>query len=243
MTLRLLTLNLRVSHADDGPNNWEHRWPHIRTLLRDVKPNIWVVQECMPNQLLALMAEVAGYVAYPGPNTMIPDASLQNALFVCEPCVLPRNDGVLPLNKTGVIGQVSWDGKEPRLAHFLRFAGWTLVNTHFDAWDCVETRLESARLLVDFLGDAPAVILGDLNCTPDAPPIQVFREAGFSLAKDMLPPAVDRRTFHKFTGQGLAELDYALYRGVQVQDVQIPRPRTAAPYLSDHDPLIVEITI
>ena len=96
----------------------------------------------------------------------------------------------------------------------------------------------SARLLVDFLKDTPrAVIMGDLNCTPDSAPIALLREAGFTLAKDTLPPEVDRRTLHKFTGDGLAELDYVLLRGITPLDVRIPRPRRAAPYLSDHDPL------
>jgi endonuclease/exonuclease/phosphatase family metal-dependent hydrolase len=245
MALRIMTLNLRAAAADDGPNDWAHRWPHVRDLINDLRPNVLGLQECMPNQLNNLMGEVPGYFAYPGPDTMLRgDLSLRNPFFVCEPCNLPRSEAALPLNESGVIGQVSWDGKEPRLAHILRFDSWTLVNAHFEAWDCTEARLGSARLLVDFLKDTPrAVIMGDLNCTPDSAPIALLREAGFTLAKDSLPPDVDRRTLHKFSGEGLAELDYVLLRGITPLDVRIPRPRREAPYLSDHDPIVVDLAL
>lgn len=243
---RLMTLNLRVSAAGDGPDNaWPDRWPHVKTLIEQYKPNVLGVQECMPDQMVNIMGEVAGYFAYQGPETKLSNFwSLRNPFFVCQPCQLPRAESALALNDTGVIGQVSWDGREPRLAHILRFDGWALVNTHFEAWDCEQTRLESARLLVEYLRREPAaVIMGDLNSTPDSAALDVFREAGYALAKDALPPGTPRHTFHKFTGQGLAELDYILYRGVTLQHVAIPRPRQEAPYLSDHDPVVVEIEI
>ncbi len=240
---RLMTLNLRLSAVDDGPNAWAERWPHVKALINAVRPHVLGVQECMPNQLVNLMGEIAGYFAYPGPETMLRDGrSMRNPLFVCHPCHLPRAESALALNESGVIGQVSWDGFEPRLAHILHFDGWVLVNTHFDAWDCAQARLESARLLVDTLQDEPAVaIMGDLNCTPDSAPIAVLREAGYTLAKDSLPPGVPRQTFHNFTGQGLAEVDYILLRGIGLHAVDIPRPRQGAPYLSDHDPVVADI--
>ena len=242
---RLMTLNLRLSIVDDGPNAWAERWPHVKALINDLRPNVLGVQECMPNQLVNIMGEVPGYFTYAGPETMMANGwSMRNPFFVCQPCHLPRSESALALNATGVIGQVSWDGREPRLAHILRFEGWTLVNTHFEAWECPQTRLESARLLADYLKNEPAaVIMGDLNCTPDSAPIQVLREAGYVLAKDSLPPGTPRHTFHDFTGQGLAELDYVLLRNVPLAAVQIPRPRTAAPYLSDHDPVVADIRI
>ena len=249
--VRLMTLNLRFSAEDDGPNHWFKRWPHVKALIEALRPDVLGVQECMPNQLVALAGELGGYFTYAGPDAMTRQAdgiTVHNALFVCEPCIAPERESALALNATGVIGQVSWDGHRPRLAHLLHFDGWTLVNTHFDTHrsgvDTVQARLESARLLVKALRDAPAaVIMGDLNCAPDSPPIQVFREAGFALAKDSLPPEIDRRTFHKFTGQGIVELDYILLRGARVLDVQIPRPRSEPPYLSDHDPLVVDVEI
>jgi endonuclease/exonuclease/phosphatase family metal-dependent hydrolase len=245
LTVRLMTLNLRVSSMDDGPNMWQERWPHVLDMIKALNPDVLGVQECMPNQLVAIMGETPGYFSYPGPDTMLPDGvSLRNPVFVCQPCNLPLSEGALALNDSGVIGQLSWNGKEPRLAHIFRFKGWTLVNTHFDAWDCTEARLESAKLLTETLRDEPAVVvMGDLNCTPDEPPIQVFREAGYTLAKDALPPGTDRTTFHGFTGQGMAEVDYILLRGAALKSVQIPRPRKGPPYLSDHDPVMADIEI
>lgn len=244
-TLRLMTLNLRLSAADDGPNVWPRRWPYVRALIAEQRPHILGVQECLPDQMAAIMGELPGYLAYMGPDTMIPDRLPQrNPLFVCDPCPMPRQEGALALNDSGVIGQVSWDGREPRLAHLLYGAGWVLANTHFDAWDCDQARLESARLLVDYLRDAPAaVVMGDLNCGPDEAPLDVFRAAGYALAKDSLPSDVDRRTFHDFTGKGQGEIDYILVRGGAVQAVSIPRPRGEAPFLSDHDPLVAEVVL
>lgn len=242
---RIMTLNLRVSHADDGPNAWRYRWPGVRALLREVQPHIFGAQECLPDQLVALTAELHDYINYPGPDAAIftEQHPIRNPLFVHQRAPRPRQQGIIPLNETGVLGQVSWDGREGRLAHWLRFPGWTLVNTHFDAWDNPQARRESARLIVDFLAGSPtAVVIGDLNCGPESEPLAVFRAAGFTLAKDLaLPQDVDRRTFHKFTGRGLAELDYVLVRGAAVQSVTIPRPQEVTPYLSDHDPLVVEV--
>jgi endonuclease/exonuclease/phosphatase family metal-dependent hydrolase len=199
----------------------------------------------MANPLAALAGELLGYVVYGGPDTMMAgQASSHNPILVRAQGRLPRREGALALNDSGVIGQVSWDGREPRLAHLLYFDDWTLANAHFDAWNCAQTRLESARLLVNALRGAPtAVVMGDLNCQPDEPPIAHFRQAGYTLAQDSLPPEVDRRTFHKFTGQGIVELDYILLRGAAVQQAMIPRPRREAPFLSDHDPLVADIVL
>lgn len=243
--LRLMTFNLRVSAADDGPNHWLARWPHVKAMLNEVEPDIFGAQECMPNQLAALSGELYGYFGYSGPDTMVPGFALHNPVFVCDRCLtLPIRQGVFALNETGVIGQKSWDSAESRLAHWLRFDGWTLVNTHLDHKG-EQARLESARLIVDFLRDTPAaIVMGDFNCLPDAPPLQHFLAHGFRMAKDALPPDVDRRTFHDFTGAPVVELDYVLVRGdVQVTQASIPRPRRESPYLSDHDPLVVDVVI
>lgn len=243
--LRVMTLNLRVSTADDGPNGWAQRWPHIKALVAAERPSLLGVQECTTAQMITLMGELPGYFAYMGPDTMNPAGlSIRNPIFICEDCPHPRREGVIPLNATGVIGQISWDGQEPRLAHWLVVDGIIFVNTHFDAWDNPRARLESARLIVDFLQDKPvAVVVGDLNCPPESEPLAVFKEAGFSLVKEHLPPGVDRRTFHKFTGEGLAELDYILTRGAEVQRAAIPRPRSETPYLSDHDPVVAALIV
>ncbi len=244
-TIRVMTLNLRTSAASDGPNAWPLRWPYVKALIEEVAPQVLGVQECLPDQLAAIMGEVAGYYAYIGPDTMVPHHHpMRNPIFICEQCPRPLSEGALALNQSGVIGQVSWDGRESRLAHWCRFDGWTLVNTHFDAWDCKQARYESARLLTAFFQDDPAVlIMGDLNCGPDEPPIQHFRQAGYTLAKNILPPGEDRTTFHNFTGRGVAELDYILLRGLRARRVIIPRPRQEPPYLSDHDPLVAEVEI
>ncbi len=243
--LRLMTLNLRVSFIDDGPNRWEYRWPYVKDLIMTYRPDVLGVQECMPNQLAAMMGELPGYFGYPGPDTMLTSGlSIRNPVLVCQPCNLPLSQSALALNESGVIGQLSWDGKEARLAHVFRFDGWTLVNTHFDAWDSAQARYESARLLVHYLRKETAVvIMGDLNCQPHDPPLRYFVEHGYRMAKDSLPPDVDRRTFHDFTGEGQEELDYALLRGVTLREVQIPRPRQQAPFISDHDPLVVDIAV
>lgn len=155
----------------------------------------------------------------------------------------PLAEGVLPLNESGVLGHLGWDAGESRLAHWLRFPGWVLVNVHFDAWG-EQARDESARLILDFLRDEPvAIVIGDLNCTPDAPPIARFQQAGYALAKDGLPPEVDRRTLTRFSGQQLAEIDYILVRGATVARAMIPRPRREPPYPSDHDPVVANIVI
>lgn len=242
---RIMTFNLRVSAADDGPNSWPLRWPHVQSLIRDVQPDILGAQECMHDQLVALMAELHEYVACPGPDTMCIDClPIRNPIFAREAAdVHPLIEGVLALNETGVIGDVGWDAGESRLAYWARLPGWVLVNVHFDAWG-EQARYESAQLLTEFFKAEPVIILiGDLNCTPDSPPITHFREAGYTLAKDSLPPDVDRRTFTKFEGKQLAELDYVLVRGATVRQVTIPRPRTEAPFPSDHDPVVVEIKV
>ncbi|MBN1964106.1 MAG: endonuclease/exonuclease/phosphatase family protein [Anaerolineae bacterium] len=241
----LMTLNLRVSAADDGPNRWQARWPHVKTLIKAVRPDVLGVQECMPNQLAALMGELYGFFAYPGPETMLTGHhAIRNPIFVCEGCLpQPFGEGAFALNASGVIGQHGWDAAESRLAHWLRFEGWALINTHFDHVGA-RARLESARLITEFLRAEPAAIVcGDLNCTPETPPLEHFRAAGYALAKDALPPDVDRRTLTKFTGQQLAELDYVLLRGARAIRTRIPRPRHEPPYLSDHDPVVVEVQL
>ncbi len=116
------------------------------------------------------------------------------------------------------------------------------VNVHLDWIESKEgilSRLDQAGALMSYIDtlNAPILIAGDFNCTPDSPTMKFFEEKGFEF--------INKGDDHlSFQGEPKLELDHVIFRNSK--DV-IMKPENI--YLlnealaSDHRPLIVDLEI
>lgn len=101
----------------------------------------------------------------------------------------------------GTPGSVGWDADLTRVATlvWLRHRNGTTVgvlNTHYDHAGEV-AQLQSSRLVAKWVaGDLPWIVMGDLNATPDSPPLKALTDAGLRYAV----PIEAGGSWHDFTG-------------------------------------------
>ena len=140
------------------------------------------------------------------------------------------------------------DGKyEPRssIIHEVEIEkGCTIVfaNVHFE-WingqEGIENRLKQAKTLVDYVDSLslPVVITGDFNCRPDSPTMKYFASEGFVF--------VDKGKDHlSFQGNKKAEIDHLIFRDFgKVKFSKKAAALLEEPLVSDHRPLVVELTV
>jgi endonuclease/exonuclease/phosphatase family metal-dependent hydrolase len=176
--VRLVTLNVRNPSFDDGPNAWPHRRDAFFAALRRLNPDLLCLQETI----------VYGAAREEGENA--------------ERCAILRRENT-PVADTGTEwlgetpdepGTKGWGADCPRVVTWVDFGLWTLFNVHLDHVS-LEARTNGMAQVIrkaDALGK-PAVIVGDLNATPDEPAMALARSAGFvDLAEETGP------TFHGF---------------------------------------------
>ena len=140
------------------------------------------------------------------------------------------------------------DGKyEPRtsIVHEVQIAEACIIafaNVHFDWVDEEEgitNRLNQSHALVKYLNalDRATIITGDFNCTPDSPTMQYFTGQGFVF----VPKGNDNLSFQ---GNSKSEIDHVIYRDAgNVKFKKKSIHLVVEPLVSDHRPLVAELTV
>ena len=212
-TMRVVTLNVRNPSFDDGPNPWEaKRRRELHRLLVTLRPSVLCLQE----MLLAELTEVEAALPF-GPIWSEYGDPRDDGIEEGEMCAIvrfgegpTRPHGTEWLGETpDVPGSTGWDAMCPRVVTWVDFGEWAVLNTHLDHVGLEARRNGMAQVIrrADAL-DKPCLIVGDLNATPDEPPLDLARAAGFVDLADGTGP-----TFHGFGKEPEIRIDYVLARG------------------------------
>ena len=123
--------------------------------------------------------------------------------------------------------------REPRCLLLADLDGWRIATAHLSHIGSGERLLQAEATLTAFGEGSPALLLGDLNA-----PIEASELGAFATWTDGFdePPGDDARIS---TDEGL-RIDHVLVRGASVSGCRVLRESGD---LSDHYPLIAEVTI
>lgn len=232
-TLTLATYNVRLDVAVDGANAWPHRKEMVRDLVRYHGFDVFATQEALPGQVayLAAMPEYAhvGVGRDDGKH-----AGEHAAIFFRRDRFELLRAGDFWLSETPDRPSKGWDATccnrivswaelrdRPSGVRFVFFS------VHFDHQGEVARR-ESAKLLLARMraiaGDAPVVVAGDFNSTPDTEQIGTLRAALRDAYEASATPAygpvgtfnnfriddpLDRRIDYIFVSHHVTVLSYA----------------------------------
>jgi len=259
-SLRLMTYNLRVAAQREREPSWAERRDAVASMIRFHDPDVAGVQEALPSMLDDLDARLADYEWV---GTGRDDGAGEHcALLYHTDRLAPARHDTFWLSETpGDPGSRSWGASYPRIATWMEVPlsdppySLYVVNTHFDH-DSAPARRESACLLREqvngLAGSAPAVVMGDLNTTPDTAPYrhltqehggQPLRDALHETARPHHGPAA---TFNGFGSavQPEGRIDYIFVRGpVSVRRHGTLTDRWNGHFPSDHCPVMAEITL
>ena len=182
--LRIMTFNIRLDVASDGPNAWPYRRDWVASLIRFHGADAVGVQEALAHMLTELDARLPGF-ARVGVGRADGRAGGEFSAILYHTGRLEVLDhGTFWLSPSPeVAGSKGWDAAIERVATWARFrdrrTGCTHLhlNTHFDHIG-EQARQESARLirtrLASLAGDLPVIVTGDLNADPRSVPYRIF---------------------------------------------------------------------
>lgn len=257
--LRVATFNIRNSSAPDGDNVWSLRREATAKAIEALDADVVGLQEVLPDQLAYLRERFD-----PDRRGGVGSAIAQYEIFG-----VGRDDGIGAGEHSVVMvrpgqwrvesqetrwlstepskpGSVGWDADLTRIATlvWLRHVDGTQVgvaNTHYDhAGELAQ--LESSRLLAGWTaGDLPWVVMGDLNATPDSPPLKALTSAGLRHAV----PADAGGSWHDFTGAiDNDRIDHILVtQGWRVIDAEVSNYRPDGRLPSDHWPVVATLEL
>lgn len=134
-----------------------------------------------------------------------------------------------------------------RIATIAGFETFGVVNTHL-AERSEAARAASATTLVRWMADSPApwIVLGDLNATPDDPPVRALLEAGFrDVLADLPADGPGAATGHEWTGKTDGRrIDHILVSPeFEVVEASIVRRRPFGRLPSDHWPVVARLSL
>jgi endonuclease/exonuclease/phosphatase family metal-dependent hydrolase len=266
-----MTFNIRFNNAADGRNAWPKRRDDVAELILRQKPDLLGLQEALAGQIGELKERIGDEHDWYGVGR--DDGKEQGEfapIFYRRARFEVLGKGTFWLSETPEkVGSKGWDAALPRVATWLKLKDKAadrellFANVHFDHRG-QQARLESARLLrrklAEVAGDAPIVLLGDFNATPDSRPYEalvdaaelkgddgtatkaaVFRDARGLVAN----PAGPNTTWNGFTKAiDGSRIDHVLVdahwtvAGFAVIDEQTKDGR----FYSDHFPIVVKLS-
>ncbi|MDF1503290.1 endonuclease/exonuclease/phosphatase family protein [Roseisolibacter sp. H3M3-2] len=182
--LRVMTFNIRLDLASDGPNAWPNRKDWVPALIRFHGADAVGVQEALHRQLLDLDARLPGWARVGVGRADGREGGEYSAILYRADRLEALASGTFWLSPTPEApGSKGWDAAIERVATWARFRDRRTgcehlhLNTHFD--HVGETaRQESARLIrrrLDSLARGlPVVVTGDLNSNPRSVGYRIF---------------------------------------------------------------------
>jgi endonuclease/exonuclease/phosphatase family metal-dependent hydrolase len=264
--LKVMTFNIRVGTAADGPNEWSLRKGLVFRVLEDQDADIVGLQEDLDFQLDQIMANVPGYKrlgvgARDGKNSGEFCAILfKNDLYAL------KDSGTFWLSNTpNVAGSTSWGNDEhPRVVTWARFAvretgyQFYFYNTHFDHAS-QNSREKSAIALMNRIEkrmpETAFIVMGDLNVQEDNVVTRFFKGGAkidglanpiplFDTYRVLHPDEKNARTAHGFGGAIAGDkIDYIYMPTKNVLGAHIDRFNVDGRYPSDHYPVVATVKL
>lgn len=253
----VMSLNIRYDNPGDGINRWDNRKDLVAGTIIRQSADIVGMQEALAGQVDDLDS-LLPYYDYIGQGREDgKDKGEFCPVFYKMNRFRALDFGTLWLsphpNDTGSTG---WDAALPRILTWVKFFDrdinkeFYFLNTHFDHIGR-QARIESARLIIQFIADStediPVVLTGDLNSLPGSEPYKVLISGPDSLEDAATAPesggAGMTPTFNGFGETEQAErIDYVMTnKGWMVMSYGVLEIKEGHVYISDHWPVIARI--
>jgi endonuclease/exonuclease/phosphatase family metal-dependent hydrolase len=199
--LRIMTFNIRLDLASDGPNAWPYRRDWVASLIRFHAPDAVGVQEALAHMLTELDTRLPGFARVGVGRADGREGGEFSAILYRTDRLELLDGGTFWLSPTPeVAGSKGWDAAIERIATWARFrdrrtgCSHLHLNTHFDHIG-EQARQESARLIrhriAGLAGDLAIIVTGDLNADPRSVPYRIFTRDTLAGASAPLRDAFD----------------------------------------------------
>lgn len=258
-TLRAMTFNIRLGSADDGINSWKYRCDDVRSFIKTMKPDVFGVQEAVPEQMKFLSDTLKDYAHVGVGREDGKDGGEHMAVFYRKDLYKLVNSGNFWLSETPEVPSKGWDAACKRictwavLQNVKNGKSFLFANTHLD--HVGETaRVNGAMLVKQRLSrldnGLPVIVTGDFNVTETSPSYATMRDRIFPLvdshkqAKKVLGMKASYHGYGSIPDEKGDKIDFIFVSpGIKVKKSHIFNSLIGdGRYLSDHHPVYVDLS-
>jgi len=255
--IRVMTYNIRNSHAADGVNKWSKRKQSLVKVVLNTDPDVLGTQEVLENQRKDLKKMLPGYDVFGAGRNNGKHAGEHSAIFYRTEKYEFITGGNFWLSETPTMpGSKSWDAAITRICTWVKLKDKQtydevyFFNTHFDHKG-KEARTKSAGLLramIDSIaGNKPVIVTGDFNFRPDSEGYSVMTESNEEvLFTDAYSPDAPNYTACGFdvNNKDCSRIDYIFLSKHFINDKYTLRTDNNGTYYpSDHLTISVDLRI
>lgn len=254
--LSVMTYNIKLDYPKEGDNSWTNRKPFFINQIRFHAPDIFGVQEAMPNQMKDLESLLPPYSFVGVGRDDGKDEGEYSAIFYNKEKFKVLKSSTFWLSEMPDQVSMGWDAVCNRVCTFALFEHkasgkrFWMFNTHFDHVG-VEARKNSATLIIQKIrdinaDDLPVILSGDFNMEDSHKSIQFIEQHlqdSKAIAKLVFGPIGTFNNF-EFDKPVTRRIDYIFVSdGIAVDKYAVLSDSWDCKYPSDHLPVFVNIKI
>ena len=251
--LKVMSYNIRLNTESDGTNAWMYRCPATLEMLKDQQPDVFGVQEALPEQVRFLEEWADGYECVGVGRDDGKKKGEHMSIFWNKKTMKLLKWGTFWLSETPEKPSMGWD------AACYRTATWALmkdkrtgkkfyfVNTHLDHVG-KQARANGLALIVDSIAEInpegyPMVLTGDFNVKPDDPCLTGL-DARMKCTRKV---AAKTDNHHTYNGWGKASkdsvIDYIYISGFSAcsEYQTVTKKYSGRTFISDHYPITARL--
>ena len=253
--LNVMTFNIRLSLDSDKENSWENRKNDALQLLDYYHPDVFGIQEAVPQQMTDLKTGLKDYDFVGVGRDDGANKGEYSAIFYNTEKLQVLQSGTFWLSETPDQPSKGWDAAYNRVCTYALFKTkkggrkfWAF-NVHFDHVGNI-ARENSSKLILEKINtlnprNFPVVLTGDFNLTDKTEPIKIISKTmSDSFYNCRKPPYGPTGTFTGFDVNTVPKdrIDYIFTKGLSCQSIRtINDRRENLLYPSDHFPVLAEL--
>lgn len=183
--IKVMTYNIRLDVKSDGANTWSERKDFFTGQLKFYEPDVFGIQEGLPNQVIDIAAALPDY-KYVSTGRDGNNQGEASSIFYKKNRFDLKESGTFWLSETPDVISKGWDAALNRICTYLLLYDklnkkyFWMFNTHLDHVGEV-ARTKSLELIVSKINSLnkqhyPVVLTGDFNTEPTEPRIQSLKQ-------------------------------------------------------------------
>jgi endonuclease/exonuclease/phosphatase family metal-dependent hydrolase len=252
-----LTYNIKLDYPKDGENSWTNRKSFMVRQLQFYEPDIFGVQEAMPNQMKDLDSLLNDYNFVGVGRDDGNNQGEYSAIFYKSDQFKVLNTSTFWLSETPGKVSIGWDAVCNRVCSYALFENkntnkqFYVFNTHFDHIG-VEARKNSAVLIIQKIKEIntemyPVILMGDFNMQENHESIQyISKYLKDSKSVSELGPFGPSGTFNGFIfNEPVTErIDFIFVSSeIKVEKYAVLSDSEDCRYPSDHLPVLIKVNV
>lgn len=259
--IKVISYNIRLSIADDGENSWQYRKSASIDMIEEERPDIFGLQEAMPEQVTYLNGNLPDYRSVGVGREDGVDEGEHMMIYYNSSKISLSEWGTYWLSETPDVPSLGWGAACKRTATWTKLCylptgqEFYYVNTHLDHVSALARR-NGLKLIVENIKamnkeGLPLIVTGDFNVQPTDDSLDGI-ESIMSSARTHALKTTDRGSFNGWGRYGESDaapvgasewkdlsLDYIYYTNFKgcLEFKVLDTPYGDVKYISDHYPV------